>query len=187
MSTADHLRRVALDHFSTRGFTATSLSAISAEVGIRKSSIYAHFKSKDDLYLQIVDQVISEEIAGARAALLNDAPLEARLDAYLASIRVRYQGTANMRFWLRAFYLPPEHLMDTVLPALHAFMDSMEAIMTETFVGEAPRYAPPHTLGVAFLAIVDSLQAELLWGGLEKFERRRQALWLMFSTALRAP
>lgn len=43
--------------FSSQGFSRTSMSAISHEVGIDQSSIYYWFKSKDDILLGLLDQV----------------------------------------------------------------------------------------------------------------------------------
>jgi len=49
-STKDLILDVALDLFSEKGFAATSIREIAKGVGIRKSSIYNHFASKDDIF-----------------------------------------------------------------------------------------------------------------------------------------
>ena len=50
----------ALDLFSTNGFEATSTGQIADAVGIRKSSLYNHFKSKEDILDTLIDS-LSEE------------------------------------------------------------------------------------------------------------------------------
>lgn len=50
----------ALDLFSTNGFEATSTGQIADAVGIRKSSLYNHFRSKEDILDTLIDS-LSEE------------------------------------------------------------------------------------------------------------------------------
>ncbi|MBD2807322.1 helix-turn-helix transcriptional regulator, partial [Xenorhabdus sp. ZM] len=44
--TANRIKAVALSHFARYGYEGTSLANIAQEVGIKKPSIYAHFKGK---------------------------------------------------------------------------------------------------------------------------------------------
>ena len=44
---------IAKNSFSKHGYNGTSLGDIAAEAGIQKSSLYAHFQSKDDLFLYV--------------------------------------------------------------------------------------------------------------------------------------
>lgn len=49
--TANRIQLIALSHFAKYGYAGTSLSKVAEEVGIKKPSIYAHYKSKEDLFL----------------------------------------------------------------------------------------------------------------------------------------
>ncbi|MFT5483287.1 MAG: TetR/AcrR family transcriptional regulator [Halieaceae bacterium] len=49
-NTADLLVDAAEKHFAERGYDASSLNDIAAEVGIRTPSLYSHFKNKQALY-----------------------------------------------------------------------------------------------------------------------------------------
>jgi AcrR family transcriptional regulator len=51
---------VALELFSKENYSAVSLADISGEVGIKKSSIYAHFSSKEELFLAVMDGQLKE-------------------------------------------------------------------------------------------------------------------------------
>jgi len=68
--TRQRILQVSLDHFSTRGYGATSMRQIARDVGVRESAIYAHFKSKQD----ILDTLFTHFGPGAAAERL------ARLD-----------------------------------------------------------------------------------------------------------
>ncbi|MEX3715857.1 TetR/AcrR family transcriptional regulator [Cytobacillus horneckiae] len=49
--TDKQLKKVALIHFALHGYEGGSLTLIAKEVGIKKPSIYTHFKSKEELLL----------------------------------------------------------------------------------------------------------------------------------------
>ncbi len=49
-STKDKILTVALEMFSTRGYSSVSIRDISKAIGIKESSIYYHFKNKQDIF-----------------------------------------------------------------------------------------------------------------------------------------
>jgi len=58
--TKEKIFDVSLDLFSQKGFDAVSIREIAREVGIRESSIYNHYKSKEDILDSIIDYFMSE-------------------------------------------------------------------------------------------------------------------------------
>lgn len=60
MSTKDDILRVSLKYFLTQGYDHTTLSQIADEIGIKKSSIYYHYKSKEDLLSKDIELIINE-------------------------------------------------------------------------------------------------------------------------------
>ncbi|MHC8366492.1 TetR/AcrR family transcriptional regulator [Pseudomonas sp. ZT5P21] len=55
--------------FRTQGFDKTSVSQITTEVGGSKATIYSHFPSKEDLFLECMVGAAEEYISGAIAQL----------------------------------------------------------------------------------------------------------------------
>lgn len=55
MNTKEKIFDVALDLFSKKGYDSVSLREIAEEVGIRKSSIYSHYSSKEAILMDIFD------------------------------------------------------------------------------------------------------------------------------------
>src|SRR3546814_617402 len=49
-----HILAIARRHFLARGYAATTMSAIAANVGGSKATLWNHFKSKDDLFAELV-------------------------------------------------------------------------------------------------------------------------------------
>jgi TetR/AcrR family transcriptional regulator len=47
-------------HFAERGFEATRLDDIAAEVGIRRAAIFYHFGDKQELYAAVLDEVFRD-------------------------------------------------------------------------------------------------------------------------------
>lgn len=68
MSTADRVLDAAVESFGTRGYDATSLDALAAELGIRKQTILYWFPSKEALLNAVIDQSAAE-----LSTALNDA------------------------------------------------------------------------------------------------------------------
>lgn len=60
MSTKDDILKVSLKYFLTQGYDHTTLSQIADEIGIKKSSIYYYYKSKEDLLLKGIELIINE-------------------------------------------------------------------------------------------------------------------------------
>ena len=55
MNTKEKIFYVSLDLFSQRGYDSVSLREIAEEVGIKKSSIYSHYPSKEAILMDIFD------------------------------------------------------------------------------------------------------------------------------------
>ena len=56
MTTKEKILNKALTLFSSKGFEAVSVKEIAAEVGIKDSSLYKHFKSKQEIFDTILEE-----------------------------------------------------------------------------------------------------------------------------------
>lgn len=52
--------KAARKRFATRGFDATSIDDIAAEAGVAKGAVYHHFKSKEDIFTLVLENVQAE-------------------------------------------------------------------------------------------------------------------------------
>jgi AcrR family transcriptional regulator len=65
----------AAELFTTQGYATTSTRAIADAVGIRQSSLYHHFATKDDILEDLLAGTVAEGLAFARrATVLEDTP-----------------------------------------------------------------------------------------------------------------
>ncbi len=74
--TRDKILNIAIDLFAEKGFSATSIRQIAKAVGIRESSIYNHFSSKDE----ILESVLSGHGFGFVKNILEKKYLEREIE-----------------------------------------------------------------------------------------------------------
>jgi TetR/AcrR family transcriptional regulator len=84
--TGDRILDVALQQFGTRGYEATSLDAIAAELGVRKQTILYWYPSKLALLEAVVARSAEELHVTLDAALVSAGPGLARLDAVMRAV-----------------------------------------------------------------------------------------------------
>ena len=86
MSTRDGILEAATTSFGTRGYEATSLDQLAAELGIRKQTILYYYPSKPELLDAVVD-VGSAALAETLEAALQDAGTGwSRVEAIIRSV-----------------------------------------------------------------------------------------------------
>lgn len=164
------------------------MNEVAADVGIKKPSVYAHFRNKDELFLSLIPIVIEAELDYARSVFRGGPETRQQMLAYLKSIQERFETSYRVRFWLRILFAPPTHLYDIVMEPMHVFMDDLEGII-RTALESSPLVPNAHQLGADVLAracmsMIDSLQSELLFGGVAKYQRRIKAIWAVFEAAV---
>jgi TetR/AcrR family transcriptional regulator len=76
----------ALKAFGTRGYEATSLDALAADLGVRKQTILYHFAAKEALLDSVIDEAGSELIAVLEEAVHGAGDGWARVEAVVHSV-----------------------------------------------------------------------------------------------------
>ncbi|WP_142057136.1 TetR/AcrR family transcriptional regulator [Pseudarthrobacter sp. B4EP4b] len=98
----------AAELFTTQGFANTSTRSIADAVGIRQSSLYHHFKTKDDILEDLLEGTVSGGLKFARAVAAL-APAEVPAGSRLHAVAL-YDGTqlCSARWNLGVLYHLPE-------------------------------------------------------------------------------
>ena len=90
-STKQAILDVSLDLFSTNGFEATSIGQIADSVGIRKSSLYSHFESKQEILDTLIADISVQFERGAtffrKGEDLGEDPVKTVVDRVREQIR----------------------------------------------------------------------------------------------------
>jgi AcrR family transcriptional regulator len=184
--TANRIKEVALMHFAEKGYEGTSMSQIADDVGIKKQSIYTHFKRKDDLFLHVMKDGFMEEFRFVTTFLENhkNDPLDECLFRFLLEYKERYDQDDNTKFWLRMSFFPPGHLYEQVMVYVYELLDKVESLLIPYFdraiTEEKISPIGAERAATAFLGVLDAVFIEMLYGGNERTKKRIEASWYVY-------
>ncbi|MDR9855228.1 TetR/AcrR family transcriptional regulator [Paenibacillus sp. VCA1] len=190
----DEIKEAALKYFTIHGFEGASLSQIAEEVGMKKQSLYAHFKGKDDLFLHVLRDAKEAELTSKLEYMERIDAFHPERDLYgfLRLVIDLFQKNEQLKFWLRMSFFPPAHLAKAIEKEVvdieteiqekleKKFEDWIEA---KTIYGETAK-----TPTLAFLGIVDSMLISLVYDNDEgRLEDKLQACWSVFWRGISHP
>lgn len=183
---AKMIKEAALSLFAKNGYEGTSLAQIAEEIGMKKQSIYSHFKSKDDLFLAVLKDAFFVEQQQKKDYVNQyfDESLHNFLLESLNSYIERFQSDFRLKFWLRVSFFPPVHLYEEVMVYVNQHIDQVEELYLTRFqraieLNEIGKM-DAHTAVMAFSALIDSICVELVYGGMERTEAKMQAAWRVY-------
>lgn len=183
----EELKKAALKFFALHGYEGTSLNQIAEEVGIKKSSIYSHYKGKDELFLEVVREAKSVEIQMKKDYFQQNQKLNAKdfLYGYLLYIKEMFQQNQSLKFWLRMGFFPPAHLYALVQEEVMEVELFQEKSLEKMFlhwmeqgniIGENEK-----TATIAYNGIVMAMMVELAYfEQTNRVEEKLMALWTVF-------
>lgn len=171
---SDEIKVAALKYFTIHGYEGASLSLIAEEVGMKKQSIYAHFKGKDDLFLKVLRDAKEAELSSKLQyfSKVDSKNPEKDLYGFLQLIIDLFQKNEHLKFWLRMSFFPPAHLEKAIAQEVMDIEEKVQAILERKFqdwinaklIVEEAAITPTF----AFLGVVDSIMLELVYGNDEK-------------------
>ncbi|WKA59993.1 TetR/AcrR family transcriptional regulator [Planococcus shenhongbingii] len=182
--TQQQLKEAALNRFAEHGYDGTSMAHIAEDIGIKKQSIYTYFKGKDELFLQVFNEVMENEITTVVGFIEQNKTrsIESFLYDFLIHHKERYEQNADTKFWLRISFFPPAHLYDEVMKNVYAYLDKMEELLEPIMEKAADEKQLSTKIDVqrataAFLGVLDGIFVEMLYGGPERLNKRLDASW----------
>lgn len=180
--TANRIKTVALSHFARYGYEGTSLANIAQEVGIKKPSIYAHFKGKEELYFICLESALQKDLQSFTDDIENfsNSSTEELLLQLLKGYAKRFGESEESMFWLRTSYFPPDAFREQIIEKANAHIENVGKLLFPIFK-QANEKSELHNIEVkdaleAFLCLLDGLMVELLFAGLNRFETRLNSL-----------
>ncbi|SEO41687.1 transcriptional regulator, TetR family [Amphibacillus marinus] len=183
---AEKIKQAALQLFAAHGYDGTSLAQIATAVGIKKQSIYTHFQGKDQLFLALIRETFEIERKREEAFFSEQEQLSLKhfLENVLASYLVRFDHDDRLKFWLRNTFLPPKHLYPVINKQVNQYILDIETIYLPRFEqavleGEISRIDASQ-VNLAFSALLDSIEVELIYGDQERVKEKMNASWSIF-------
>lgn len=112
MSTKEKIKTAGFSLFAKNGYAGTSMNDIAKAVGINKASLYSHYSSKEEIFLNIYESVakdyetLYERIIEDSKSLKVEKRLHYIFHNYILHF---YQNPDIQSFWNQLnFYTPPE-------------------------------------------------------------------------------
>ncbi|MCY1422783.1 Bacterial regulatory protein, tetR family [compost metagenome] len=174
---AGRIVQLALQHFADRGYDAASLNEIAVSAGIKKASLYAHFASKDDLYTAVLNHALKSEQDYVSAQFAVPPNGQAPGERYIDNLQRRYSDSCALRFLLRAAFYPPATIEQSVKSGFEEYLAGIRARFQTSLESAYPVVGQNvDLLAEAYLALIDSLHVELIYGNDEGYLRRFDAL-----------
>ncbi|MGD6792554.1 TetR/AcrR family transcriptional regulator [Metabacillus indicus] len=172
---SEQLKEIALEQFALHGYKGASLAAISEKAGIKKQSIYSHFKSKEDLFIQTFNESVQNELDFIEEYLMgSESSIRDTLNQFLSNYLNRYGKNSNMKFFLRTSFFPPVELEESVKEGTERYITGLESLFYQLFEKYGPFQGKitHEKAAVTYLTILDGLLVELLYGRSERLEKR---------------
>ncbi|WP_020619439.1 TetR/AcrR family transcriptional regulator [Paenibacillus daejeonensis] len=184
--TAHRIKQAALPLFAEYGYEGTALSAIAKAVGIKTPSIYAHFQSKEQLFLALVTDAIREENERVWNLMreVADRPLKEQWYALFCLMTEPQMNTSGSTFLKRTMMVPPKGLLGQLREDFANCEERMSSCYKELFLrgmdeGVLIRQ-DPEPLMALFYGLNDGLLVEQQLYDEPVFLARRDVLWSWF-------
>lgn len=181
-----NIMQAALVHFARDGYEGASLKNIADDCGIKKPSIYAHFASKEDLFMQVLKAVFQKQEDKIQKYFKDNEslPLEELLKGLLMQKLRDYHEDQEAKFFLRMSFFPPNSLYDEVMGMVYPFLDQQENNLATLFAAGCPVKGRiiqnPQQAALAFITLMDGIDVETLYGGEERSIRRLELAWPVY-------
>lgn len=179
------LQTAAMDVFAQKGYAAASLRIIAQAAGIRASSIYSHFSSKDDLFLSLIPIALAQEEMFATEHFRKTKTQSCK-DAFIGYLRlmpIRQKESAAARFVLAVKYFAPLNHSQSIAQSLTEHLQKLSGLFSEVYQRSDKRVLPPYLFAESFLASLESLESDLIYTSDTHFTVRLSALEALLGLA----
>lgn len=150
--------------FTRKGFAATSVREIVEAAGVTKPTLYYYFKSKDHLFLSIMDFAIASYLQTLDVGIAAPGDARARVKAFLCSIHDLLANNVDiLRFVHAAFYGPEESTPRYDLQATHEQLHAKLGQLLDGLVAEGaldPADVP--ALATLVHGLIEAIQCQLM-------------------------
>jgi AcrR family transcriptional regulator len=185
--TSAAIKHAALHHFARNGYEGTPLSDIAKEVGIKTPSIYAHFRSKEDLFLSLFEDVLLEQ--SHRTQKLIDSIKHYSTEQMLYRIVQDscddyLLGEEKVTFLKRTMLFPPSFLQEQLhrrfIESERTLKDQLQMIFFAGIQEGMIREEPIEDLVASYLCLMDGCFLQLFYYGRDHFAKRLEGIWRIY-------
>ncbi|WP_257347424.1 TetR/AcrR family transcriptional regulator [Pseudalkalibacillus decolorationis] len=178
---------VACKQLAEKGYERTTLSSIAKEVGIKTPSIYAFFKSKEDLFMAVYKDLLEHHFCYIQQSLgqMKNGTVKEMLYQILKDVcdyhLSQLEKTAS--YTRLAFFLPL-NLNEEVKRIFNDMEEFHYEILLDIFSKGIEqgilKDQPRDDLIASFLCLMDGIFLELFYYQEDKFQRRFEQIWNIY-------
>ncbi|UXH44840.1 TetR/AcrR family transcriptional regulator [Rossellomorea vietnamensis] len=184
------IKNVALELFGQKGYEDTPLAEIAKEVGIKKPSIYNHFRSKEDLFIEVLEDLIVSEVAAYRkteVTMNHQEPLK-NVRVLFDLFCQRLMTTKEALLWKRVTFFPPVQFKDLI----QEHFIHLEKVATSILISvykeginqKMFQEVTEDEFVASFLCLVDGVFLEHHYYTEEIFQQRIESAWKVYALGL---
>ncbi|PZF90867.1 TetR/AcrR family transcriptional regulator [Listeria ivanovii] len=179
------VKKAALSLFAEKGYDGTALSEIAKVVGIKTPSLYAHFSSKEALFLEVYQDSIQAELRELQQVSQKESLAGEEKLRMIFFVATDFSSNPDeKKFFQRAVFYPPKSLFQELKEATRTYEQLTNGILRETLeliVTEAVLVRWMHV----FYALLDGLSVEHGIYDKTEFELRRDSAWEVLASLLK--
>lgn len=169
MSTKEKIKDIGFSLFAKNGYAGTSMNDIARAVGINKASLYAHFGSKEEIFLNIYESV-ANDYETLYEQIIEDSKhlnVEKKLQyIFFNYVRHFYQNPDLQSFWNQLnYYTPPdihEKYYEDISIRNKKYSDIMIKIFRDAMKQGVLRKADPEQMYISFWAMCEGALSVML-------------------------
>ena len=172
-----------LELFMRKGYDGASMSDIAAATGIRKASLYAHFKGKESIFSTIFEDILAEYvrlIEEITAASETEGAAEQLERMFISYILYCFENP-KMGFWDRYFYFPPAFIAETMLAKTQEtqtlFLDGITRCIEKGMRDGVIRPQPAQGAALAYYYLMIGIAMSVKLYDRETLERDTRTAW----------
>ncbi|MDT9024448.1 MULTISPECIES: TetR/AcrR family transcriptional regulator [Rossellomorea] len=184
------IKDVALELFGQKGYEDTSLTEIANSVGIKKPSIYNHFRSKEDIFMEVIEDLSVSEVTAYK-----NASKKMNINEPLKNVRIlfdlfchRLVTTKEALLWKRVTFFPPEVFKDLIQKQFIHFEQVTTAILVSIYQeGQKQKLfsdIEEDEFIASFLCLVDGVFLEHHYYTEEIFRQRIESAWKVYELGI---
>lgn len=135
--TSKNIREIAFRFFLEKGYEAANVRDISKAVGIKSASLYFHYKSKEELFFSIYDEIIKNNLdylKNTNSTFKNSSPDQNLFLVFNTLMDFYSKNIVTQKFILRFHLFPPEAIISRVREKYNCFINEGNIIYKKLIV-----------------------------------------------------
>lgn len=177
MTKRDEILKESFELISRNGYDNTSIAMICETVGVKKPTFYYYFKSKEDLYLTLVNEFLHGDEANIFDLSVDKADYKTRLLAYGLDFIGNLKSNTDLSNFIIELYIQAKRtgfLSDNVHEMNNAFNDEIKKIIE---LGEAYGFFKPEERTSncdLILTVIHGIEFSIVFGS----ELNHEQVWM---------